>query len=786
MSEKGRIVIEAALDASGVKDGLERIKKEGSTAVGKLKLGFTAAGAAIAAVTAGTVAVGKAAITAYADYEQLAGGIETLFGDSSATMMRYADEAYKTAGMSANAYMETVTGFSASLLQSLGGDTQKATEAANQAVIDMADNANKMGTDIEMIQNAYQGFAKQNFTMLDNLKLGYGGTKEEMQRLLDKANEINERQGVITDYQIDNFADIVEAIHVVQDEMGITGTTAAEASDTISGSMASAKAAWTNLLIGIADGTQDTDVLVSNFVDSVCTVAENLLPRIGQVLKSLVKIAWQGAKNAGKEFIAGLWDGITGSVQNAEEAALQTGAAILAGTEEALDIHSPSKAAQYLGEMYGLGLAAGVDKSSSKAAKAAYDLAKKAFDASEDYIENASFFGKMNLQDELAAWERVRDRFIEGSEQRIKAEKEIYTLQRKISRESFENSEDYIDRMIDLGQMSLAEELAAWERVQQRYLAGSDERIKADKKVYDLRKKLADEVARLEADYADALSDRTAEIMESFDLFEAAPEIGAVSVGELLGDMRNQQAVLDRWVQEMAVLAARGLNESFVQAVRDKGPDALGELLALNKMTDEQIAEYAGMWQSLNEQAQAAAATELAGLREETDRQIAELLGGVEKQFVDEAPDVGEALSDGLAAGIIDGRSRVINAAAAVAAAAVRAAKKELDINSPSRKFRYLGQMTDEGFVVGINDGMRNVQTAVGEIFKQTAQAFTPVAAHGAAAASGITREVHNNTRTVEKVAHIEGDGLTGDLIRLLRLRLKEEDRRVGLSLVEV
>ena len=781
MSEKGQIVIEAVMDASGVKDGLERIKKEGSTAAGKLKLGFTVAGAAIGAVAAATAAVGKAAIDAYADYEQLTGGISTLFGESSDTMMRYADEAYKSAGMSANAYMETVTGFSASLLDSLGGDTERAAAAANQAVIDMADNANKMGTDMELIQNAYQGFAKQNFTMLDNLKLGFGGTKEEMQRLLDKATEIS---GITFD--ISSFADITEAIHIVQESMGITGTTAEEAASTISGSMASAKAAWMNLLVGIADGTQDLDVLVNNFVDSVCVVAKNLLPRIGTVLKSLAKIAWQGAIDAGKSFVAGIWQGITGRIQEVEDAAAQMGAEMLAATKDELEIHSPSKAAAELGEMYGLGLAAGVDKSSSKAAKAAYELAKKTFQASEDYIENASFFGKMDLQEELRAWERVRNRFIEGSEQRIKAEKEIYTLQQKIAKESFESSEDYIDRMTDLGQMSLAEELRAWERVQQRYMEGSEQRIKADKKVYDLRKKLADEVAELEANYADALSDRTAEIMGSFDLFGAAPELREVSVSELLGDIHDQQAALDRWVQEMAALTARGLDESFVAAVRAKGPEALGELLALNKMTDAQIAEYAGMWQSLNEQAQAAAAAELTGLREETDRQIAELLRGVEEQFVDEAPDVGEALSEGLAEGIIDGRSRVINAAAAVAAAAIRAAKKELDINSPSRKFRYLGQMTDEGFVVGINDGMRNVQTAVSEIFKQTAQAFTPVAAHGAGASAGITREIRNTTRTVEKVAHIEGDGLTGELIRLLRLRLREEDRRVGLNLVEV
>ena len=176
--------------------------------------------------------------------------------------MGYADQAYKTAGMSANEYMSTVTSFSASLLQSLERDTEKAADYANQAVIDMSDNANKMGTSIEMIQNAYQGFAKQNYTMLDNLKLGYGGTKEEMERLLADAEKIS---GI--KYDISSFADVTQAIHVIQTELGITGTTALEASSTIQGSFASMKGAWQNLLTGMADENQNFDVLLENFIN---------------------------------------------------------------------------------------------------------------------------------------------------------------------------------------------------------------------------------------------------------------------------------------------------------------------------------------------------------------------------------------------------------------------------------------------------------------------------------------------------------------------------------------
>lgn len=246
--------------------------------------------AAIGTATAGIAALTKSAVENFGEYEQLVGGVETLFKNSADTVQQYAANAYKTAGLSANAYMETVTSFSASLLQSLGGDTAAAAEVADRAITDMSDNANKMGTDMQMIQNAYQGFAKQNYTMLDNLKLGYGGTKEEMQRLLDTANEYNRQQGINTDYQIENYADIVEAIHVVQTEMGITGTTAAEAATTIQGSLSSMGSAWQNLVTGIADENADFETLIDNFVDSAATALDNLLPRVKTSLEGIGKL----------------------------------------------------------------------------------------------------------------------------------------------------------------------------------------------------------------------------------------------------------------------------------------------------------------------------------------------------------------------------------------------------------------------------------------------------------------------------------------------------------------
>lgn len=278
MAEDGSVVIKIKGDDSPFQKVLGKIGSAVNTAV-------KASAAAVGAASAGVAALGTACINAYADYEQLVGGVETLFKDSADTIQTYADNAYKTAGLSANEYMETVTSFSASLLQSLDGDTEKAAAAADLAITDMADNANKMGTAMESIQYAYQGFAKQNYTMLDNLKLGYGGTKEEMQRLLADAEKLS---GV--KYDLSSYADIVEAIHVIQTEMGITGTTAKEASTTIQGSVASMKAAWANLMVGMADDTQDFDLLLSNFIESIGTVADNLLPRIGIVIEGMGKL----------------------------------------------------------------------------------------------------------------------------------------------------------------------------------------------------------------------------------------------------------------------------------------------------------------------------------------------------------------------------------------------------------------------------------------------------------------------------------------------------------------
>ena len=377
--------------------------------------------AGVKAVAGAVKNIGEAAIQSYGEYEQLVGGVETLFKSSADTVMQYAANAYQTAGMSANEYMTTVTAFSASLLQSMGGDTEAAAEKANLAITDMSDNANKMGSSMESIQNAYSGFAKQNYTMLDNLKLGYGGTKEEMQRLLDNANALNAAQGNYTNYTIDSYADIVDAIHTVQTEMGITGTTQLEASTTIQGSIASMKAAYDNFITGLGDENADMSELITNLLGSTVTVAENLLPVVERILENIGVVVQEkgpemieifvgyaveklpqvielGMKmvlaivsglannlpqivrsvldmmativktfvsslpdivNVGKQIVKGLWEGIKAMGGWIKEKVGSFFSGIVSGVKSKLGIHSPSRVFAGIGENMALGLGEG-------------------------------------------------------------------------------------------------------------------------------------------------------------------------------------------------------------------------------------------------------------------------------------------------------------------------------------------------------------------------------------------------------------------------------------------
>ena len=275
MASDGTLKFDTSLDTGGLQSGMGKVASVAQQALGV----FT--GQMMTRAVDALVNLGKSALDSVGQLEQNVGGVETLFGDAADAVIASADRAYQTAGMSANDYMSTVTSFSASLLQSLGGNTEEAAKVADMAIIDMADNANKMGTSMDMIQNAYQGFAKQNYTMLDNLKLGYGGTKTEMERLLADAEKLT---GV--KYDINNLNDVYQAIHAVQEEMGITGTTAKEAASTLEGSMASAKAAWDNFMNGSGDADQLADAFATAADNIVKNLAE-IIPRFAETLPAL-------------------------------------------------------------------------------------------------------------------------------------------------------------------------------------------------------------------------------------------------------------------------------------------------------------------------------------------------------------------------------------------------------------------------------------------------------------------------------------------------------------------
>lgn len=421
------LFVKISVDDGDVDKGFSETSSKAETLAGKLKGGLATAakvgGAAIAAAGAAAVAITKQAVENYGEYEQLVGGVETLFKSSADTVMQYAANAYQTAGMRANEYMNTVTAFSASLLQSMGNDTDAAAEKANLAITDMSDNANKMGSSMESIQNAYSGFAKQNYTMLDNLKLGYGGTKEEMQRLLDDANALNAAQGNYTNYTIDSYADVVDAIHTVQTEMGITGTTQLEASTTIQGSIASMKAAYDNFITGLGDENADMAELTTNLLGSTVTVAENLLPVVEKILENIGVVVQEkgpemiekfvgyaieklpqvielGMKmvlaivsglannlpqivrsvldmmativktfvsslpdivDVGKQIVKGLWEGIKAMGGWIKEKVGSFFSGIVSGVKSKLGIHSPSRVFAGIGENMALGLGEGRD-----------------------------------------------------------------------------------------------------------------------------------------------------------------------------------------------------------------------------------------------------------------------------------------------------------------------------------------------------------------------------------------------------------------------------------------
>lgn len=337
MANDGTVKIGTELDDSGFRSGISKL---GSVA----KSAFVGVSAGIASASATIGIFSKQSLDAYANYEQLIGGVNKLFEDSADELKKYAKNAYKTSGLSANQYMEQATKFSASLISSLEGDTKEAVELTNVALTAMSDNVNVFGTNMEDVQNAYQGFAKQNYTMLDNLRLGYGGTKEEMERLVQEASkmiDIQKELGLSVDANSLSFDNIIRAIQVVQANMNILGTTTKEASTTIQGSLSMTKAAYENLMTGIADENANLDQLIDNFVNSASKAADNILPRLVQIfsglgstfdelspilatsISDLVDSMLPSLLDAGAKLLTGLIDGILESLPELANSATQ-------------------------------------------------------------------------------------------------------------------------------------------------------------------------------------------------------------------------------------------------------------------------------------------------------------------------------------------------------------------------------------------------------------------------------------------------------------------------------
>ena len=374
-AEVGSVKYRVELDDSGIDKQAQKTESKLASAFGNAagavgKAATTALKVGTAAVAAGTTAVVglvKTATDAYGDFEQLTGGVETLFGDSAAKVMANAEQAFKSAGMSMNDYMETSIQSAAAMINSLGGDQAKAAELMDMSITDMADNVNKMGTSMEGVQNAYRGFSRGNFTMLDNLALGFAGTKEGMQELLDKAQELS---GV--KYDISSYSDIVEAIHVVQTEMGITGTTAKEAAETLQGSLGQMKAAWTNLTTGLADPKADIGKLIGDMIDSAQTFLGNLIPIVQQALTGIVTAIGQAAPmitstfvpmfadlapqiiDAGVQLVGALLQGIHDSMPDLFYAAYEIIESLLNSMIEATSSEGPGLLGECLVNMIGL------------------------------------------------------------------------------------------------------------------------------------------------------------------------------------------------------------------------------------------------------------------------------------------------------------------------------------------------------------------------------------------------------------------------------------------------
>ena len=699
--------------------------------------------AAVGKVAKEIADLGMAALNAYASFEQLEGGVKTIFGDSAAaTVSQNAANAFATVGMSANTYMETVTGFSASLIQSMGGDTEAAAAKADVAIRAMADNANKMGTSMDMIQNAYQGFAKQNYTMLDNLKLGYGGTKEEMQRLLDHAEELSGKE-----FDISNYADIVDAIQLVQEEMGIAGSSMQEIESTIEGSTNAMKAAWQNMLVGIADENADFEGLLGNLLSSVGTAAENILPRVRVILEGMGRLAVELAPTlvtTAVELLTSLGQYLSDNVP----VLLQRVPELIAFLASAIGENAPKlvtvagqlivslatgliqavptlvgKAPEIVGALasgvdgmldsmvqVGINL---IDGIASGVVNAIPNLIKAGAEACSSLKDKVLNFFDINspsrvMKDEVGAM------LVAGVAQGIKENKSKAEQEaEQLSKDLLAAANKYVDDKKFYNDMTLQEEEDFWKEMKKLNEFSSDELAEIDKKMYTARQSILEEEKRLLEEHEREMKAKAESISGFTGLFTNV-ESEEVSGEDLIESLKSQLEAIESYRNGIDELKEKGVSGGLLEELMGMGPDAADEIAALNDLTSAQLDNYIAMY----EEKQAAAeeiAQEFYGIGTEATKEITESTEDESDDFATDFEDIGEDLMLGLEDGIRNGESGVVEAIKEVLEEAVEAAKEAMDINSPSRVMASIGDFMAQGIGSGWTSRMKNVNKSIGD-----------------------------------------------------------------------
>lgn len=688
MTSVFEIFAKLGLDSSdfdkGLNDAKSTLSNMGSAVGSGLRTVSKIGTAAVASASAGIAALGTMAVKGYADYEQLTGGVETLYKDSYDKIAQYAQDAYKTAGMSANEYMDMSIKTGAAMIASVGGDTEKAADLMNTSITDMADNVNKMGTNMEDVQNAYRGFSRGNFTMLDNLALGFSGTKEGMQQLLDKAQELTGLH-----YDINSYADIAQAIHEVQVEMGIAGTTAKEASETISGSFASMKSAWSNLVVGLANGNTDLGKLIDNVVESAETAFNNILPvaeqaliGIGQLVTDLAPIIGEKLPelitnllpqimDTGTQFIGALGQGILTNLPTMLDTASQVLTMFVQGIVTAV----PSLldgAAQIIAGL-GTFLIENAPTLMESAAQLVIDLANFIAQNADKTIEGV-----------IALIAAINEVFYENIQQIIPA---IVEMVAQIALAIITHIPDVIVAIVTLYSDMIQ---AIWKSKDQFFDAVSNILVMILNTIVDYGTQMLSNVGQfltqLLTDTNQGMSDTFNKIVEWLTQIPPKMAYYAVyAIGEFIKFViQLPSKVSSIFTSVMSAVASFGTN--FVNKAREMASNFFNNIV-------NGLASLPSMVAALGQQ-------------------LVQAVADLPSKF----SEIGSNIVQGLWNGIKGGWDWLKRQVKHLTDDLVQGVKDRLKIKSPSRVFMGIGKMVDEGFAKGIIDNENRVMSAMQDL----------------------------------------------------------------------